>query len=340
MDMGRHHVSKHILKRDSSIFVAGHRGMVGSSIIRALKKSGYNNLILRSRNELDLSSREAVRDFFSRFPPDLVILCAARVGGIIANSNFPADFIEQNLNIEVNIISEAQRAGVTRLLFFGSSCVYPRCCPQPIREDYLLSGPLEPTNRPYAIAKIAGIELCWAFNRQHGTGYFSIMPPNLYGLGDNYDPYNSHVIPGLIQKMHAAKTNGNLSMTAWGSGQAKREFLLVDDLAEACLFLLSCPDNCLEQLVNDESPPIINVGYGEEITIKKLSEIVQEVTGFKGQVDWDMSKPDGTPRKILSTTKMDNLGWKANTDLRTGIKIAYKDYLSHITKISPNLAEH
>lgn len=311
----------------AKIYVAGHRGLAGSALVRGLESRGYRNLVWRAHSELDLEDAAVVRGFFQAEKPDAVFLAAAKVGGIHANNSYPAEFVRHNLAIQTNVIHEAWRAGVGRLLFLGSSCIYPRDCPQPMREDYLLTGPLEPTNRPYAIAKIAGIEQCWAYNRQYGTRYIAAMPTNLYGPGDNYDLNNSHVLPALIRKCHEAKITGAPGITAWGSGRPRREFLYSDDMAEACIYLLQHSERLLRELPADQ-PPLVNVGCGEDLGISELLEIVMRVVGFKGEVHWDSAKPDGTPRKLLDITRISNLGWRPRMKLADGIRAAYQDFLS------------
>jgi GDP-L-fucose synthase len=314
----------------SKIYVAGHRGLVGSALVRGLEKNGFTRIIRYTHAELDLADQAAVRDFFARERPEYVFLAAAKVGGIHANNTYPAEFIHQNLIIQDNVLHHAWQSGVRRLLFLGSSCIFPRECPQPMKEEYLLTGPLEATNRPYAVAKIAGIETCWAYNRQYGTRYLAVMPTNLYGPGDNYDLENSHVLPALIRKMHEAKVRGDGQMTAWGTGSPRREFLYSDDMAAACLYLMSLPDERYGTLLRDDIPPLVNIGCGEDITIRELVETVREVVGFQGGVAWDTSKPDGTPRKLLDVSRLSALGWRAETDLRTGIGLAYQEYLQRI----------
>jgi len=305
------------MDKDARIYIAGHRGMVGSALVRRLGAGGYSNLLTRSRAELDLLNQAATEDFLRREKPDFIFMAAARVGGIHANNSFRADFIYENLMVEANLIHGAQAAGIDRLCFLGSSCIYPRDCPQPIREDYLLTGPLEQTNEPYAIAKIAGIKLCESFNRQYGTRYFSVMPTNLYGPNDNYDLANSHVLPALIRKAHEARQRGDGELVVWGSGAPRREFLYVDDLADACVFLM-------ERGVADG---IYNVGVGEDVTIRELAETVMSVTGFTGRIVFDASKPDGTPRKLLDVGRLRDLGWQARIPLREGIALAYRDFV-------------
>ncbi|KML46377.1 GDP-L-fucose synthase [Burkholderia cepacia] len=306
------------MDKDAKIFVAGHRGMVGSALVRCLEARGYANILTRTRNQLDLLDQTAVREFMREERPDYVFVAAAKVGGIYANNTYGADFIYENLVVETNIIDSAHRAGVDRLCFLGSSCIYPRECPQPIREEYLLTGPLEPTNEPYAIAKIAGVKMCESYNRQHGRHYVSVMPTNLYGPNDNYDLNNSHVLPALIRKAHEAKARGDNEYVVWGSGRPMREFLYVDDLAAACVFLM-------EQGIAEG---LYNVGTGEDVTIRELAATVMSVVGFDGRIVFDASKPDGTPRKLLNVDRMRALGWQAQTSLRDGIAAAYTDFLS------------
>lgn len=298
---------------DSRIYVAGHRGMVGSALVRRLRSKGYDNLILRTRRELDLTDQEVVHRFMEQETPDYVFLAAAKVGGIIANDTYRADFIYQNIMIEANVIHAAFSAGVKRLLFLGSSCIYPRDCPQPIKEDYLLTAPFERTNEPYAVAKVAGVKLCESFNQQYGTHYLSVMPTNLYGPNDNFDLITSHVLPALLRKAHMAKTCGASTFTVWGSGKPRRELLYVDDLADACILLM-------EKGVTDG---FYNVGTGTDVTVKELAETVMEVVGFEGDLVFDTSKPDGTPRKVLDVSRMRALDWKPQHDLEHGIRIAY-----------------
>ncbi len=324
------------MQNDSSIFVAGHRGLVGSAIVRRLRRSGFQNLILRTHAELDLTDSVATQAFFEAERPQYVFMAAAKVGGIIANNTMPAEFIHSNLAIQTNIIHSSYRAGVQRLLFLGSSCIYPRHAPQPMKEHDLLTGPLEPTNRAYALAKIAGIEMCWSFNRQYGTRYLCAMPTNLYGPGDNHDLANSHVIPALLRKFHEAKQRGDSKVTVWGTGTPRREFLYSDDMAGACVHLMSLPDATFDSLLgSDESvtgrfePPLVNVGVGEDVTIRELAEMVREVVGFSGRITLDVSKPDGTPRKLLDVRLLTASGWRAATGLRTGLMAAYADFIAH-----------
>jgi len=315
--------------RQARIYVAGHRGLVGSSVLRALDNAGCEGLVTRDHAALELTERAAVEEFFANQRPELVILCAAKVGGIGANNDFPAEFIHVNLAIQSNVIHAAWRAGVPRLLFLGSSCIYPRDCPQPIREEYLLTGPLEATNRPYAIAKIAGVEMCWSYNRQYGTRYLTLMPTNLYGPGDNYDLETSHVLPALIRKCHEAKVAGAKQVQAWGSGTPCRELLYSDDLADAVVFLLGLEEGQLDMLFTDEKPPLINIGSGEDQSIAELMDVVKKVVGFEGEVIWDRSRADGTPRKLLDVSAMHALGWRHKTHLEEGIRLAYEDFLAN-----------
>jgi GDP-L-fucose synthase len=308
------------MNSDSRIYVAGHNGLVGSAIVRALKRHGFSNLILRSREELDLLDALAVHRFFALEQPEFVVLAAARVGGIMANNTYPADFIRDNLVIQTNVIEASKDAHVKRLLFLGSSCIYPKLCPQPIKEEYLLTGPLEPTNRPYAIAKIAGIEMCWSYNRQYGTRFLAAMPTNLYGPGDNFDPTTSHVLPALIRKTAEAISNGEDEITVWGTGTPRRELLYSDDLAEACIFLLNLDEMRFDTLLLEDAPPLINIGTGEDVTVRELAETVARVLCFQGRFVFDTSKPDGTPRKLMDVTRLHTLGWKHTTGLEDGIQ--------------------
>jgi len=298
---------------NAKIYIAGHRGMVGSAILRNLEAKGYNNILTRTSQELDLLDQRHVFAFLEEEEPDYIFIAAAKVGGIHANNTYRADFIYQNLVIEANLIHGAHLAGVERICFLGSSCIYPRDCPQPIKEEYLLTGPLEPTNEPYAIAKIAGIKLCESYNRQYGRQYVCAMPTNLYGPNDNYDLANSHVLPALIRKAHEAKENAHDNLVIWGTGTPKREFLYVDDMADACIFLME----------NDINDGVFNVGIGTDVTIRELAETVMNVVGFKGQIIFDSTKPDGTPRKLLDVSRLKDLGWQARTELQEGIKLSY-----------------
>ncbi len=318
------------MNKQDKIYVAGHRGLVGSAIVKALQKSGYTNICTRTHQELDLTHQKSVIDFFESEKPDYVFLAAAKVGGILANNIYPAEFIQQNLLIQTNVIHEAYRSSVKRLLFLGSSCIYPKACPQPIKEEYLLTGPLEATNRPYALAKIAGIEMCWSYNRQYATKYLAVMPTNLYGPGDNYDLEKSHVLPALIRKMHEAKVNNEKQAVIWGTGKPKREFLYNQDMAEACVYLMSMDDEKYSVFLDNEKAPLINVGVGEDLTIAELAQTVAAVVGFKGELVYDKSKPDGTMQKLLDVSKINQLGWTASVDLSTGIRNAYDSWLSNL----------
>jgi len=313
---------------DTKIYVAGHRGLAGSAIVRRLKARGYRNIVTRPHAELDLVDQAAARQFFRREKPEIVFLAAGKVGGILANDTYPAEFIYQNLAIEANVIDEAYRAGAERLLFLGSSCIYPRDCPQPIKEDYLLTGPLEATNRPYAIAKIAGIELCWSYNRQYGTRYLCAMPTNLYGPGDHYDLEKSHVLPALLRKFHEAKTRGAKTVTVWGTGTPRREFLFSDDMADACIHLLELPRERLDQALGSARPPLVNVGCGEDSTIAELAAAVRKAVGAQAEIVYDRSKPDGTPRKLLDIGLLRSLGWQPRVGLEQGLALAYADFLA------------
>lgn len=306
------------MNKDAKIFVAGHRGMVGSAIVRSLHAKGYTQVITRSRAELNLLSQQDVHDFMQAEKPDYIFIAAAKVGGIQANNVYRAEFLYQNLIIEANLIHAAHEAGVQRLMFLGSSCIYPKLAPQPLKEDYLLTGPLEPTNEPYAIAKIAGIKLCEAYNHQYGRQYISAMPTNLYGPNDNYDLNNSHVLPALIRKAHEAKLRGDNELVVWGTGTPMREFLYADDLADACVYLME----------QGYDGPLVNIGTGTDVTIRELAETVVKVVGFSGQLTFDASKPDGTPRKLMDVSRLKGLGWQASTGLTDGIGLAYQDFLS------------
>jgi len=316
------------LHNNSRIYVAGHKGLVGSAIVRKLQTEGFDNLLLRTHQELELTDQNAVKEFFEIEKPEFVILAAAKVGGIYANNTYPADFIFQNIAIQTNVIHEAKVSGVKRLLFLGSSCIYPRDCPQPIKEEYLLSGPLEATNRPYAIAKISGIEMCWSYNRQYDTQYIAVMPTNVYGPEDNYDLETSHVVPALIRKFHEAKIKNENSVDLWGTGEPRREFIHSKDLADACIHLLSQTEDILKSsFLNSDSVPLINIGCGTDLTISELAYIIKNVTGFKGDIRWDTSKPDGTPQKLLDVSRMSELGWNAKINLDDGIALTYKNYI-------------
>ncbi|MDJ0839981.1 MAG: GDP-L-fucose synthase [Acidobacteriota bacterium] len=302
------------MELDAKIFVAGHRGMVGSAVVRRLEAEGYHNLILRTSSELDLRNQSAVRDFFDQARPDYIFLAAAKVGGIMANKTYKADFLYDNLMIQTNIIDQAMRSRVKKLLFLGSSCIYPKMSPQPIREDYLLTGPLEPTNDAYAVAKIAGIKMCQAYREQHGCNFIAAMPTNLYGPNDNYDPQNSHVLPALLRKFHLAKVQNLDSVEIWGTGSPKREFLHVDDLADACLFMMR----------NYDGADWLNVGTGQDCSIRELAETIQQTVGFRGKLTFDRSKPDGTPRKLLDVSRLAELGWRYRIGLQEGIASVYE----------------
>lgn len=317
------------MHQGASIYVAGHRGLVGSALVRCMNRAGYGNIITRSHAELELTDQSAVMRFFEQERPEHVFPAAAKVGGIHANSTYPGDFIYENLAVQLNVIESARRCGVKRLLFLGSSCVYPRDCPQPMREEFLLSGPLETTNRAYAVAKISGIEMCGSYNRQFGTRFLAVMPTNLYGPNDNYDLQNSHVLPALIRKFHEAKVRGDATVTAWGNGSPRREFLYSDDMADACVFLMNLPDGDFDRLLSADQP-LINIGMGEDLTVRELTEAVKAVVGFGGGIVWDTSKPDGTPRKLLDVSRLNALGWRAKTGLREGIALAYQDYLTKV----------
>ncbi|MEM6731767.1 MAG: GDP-L-fucose synthase [Myxococcota bacterium] len=321
------------MNTDDSIFIAGHRGLVGSAIHQCLEERGHRNLVLRTRNELNLLDKSAVEQFFAAQKPRHVFLCAAKVGGILANRDYPAEFIAQNLTIQSNVIEASHRHGVSRLLFLGSSCIYPREAPQPMQESHLLTGPLEFTNRPYAIAKIAGIEMCWAFNRQYHTRFLSVMPTNLYGPNDNYDLETSHVLPAMIRKMHEAKEAGQVPVVLWGTGSPRREFLYSEEMAEASVHLMSLDDSAFDAMLHtEEQPPLINIGVGEDVSILELAELVAKVVGYRGELQWDTSKPDGTPRKLLDVSRLHATGWRAKISLEEGIGRAYSAYrgsLSH-----------
>ncbi len=314
-----------MMNNESKIYVAGHRGLVGSAIVRKLEEKGYINLVYRNSKELDLRDKNAVDNFFVEEKPEFVFLAAAKVGGIVANNEYPADFIRDNLLIQTNIIDAAYRNNVEKLLFLGSTCIYPKMAPQPLKEEYLLTGVLEPTNEPYAIAKIAGIKMCESYNRQYGTQYISVMPTNLYGENDNFDLHTSHVLPALIRKFHEAKESNASFVEVWGTGTPKREFLYSDDLADASIFLMN----------NYSGNEIVNIGVGDDLPIKELAEMIKETVGFTGEIQFDTSKPDGTPRKLVDVTKLNSLGWKATTSLEEGLKKAYQWFLDNqLTKVN------
>ncbi len=319
------------MDKHAKIYVAGHRGLVGSALMRNLRDKGYANLLTRTHAELDLTSQAAVEEFFAVEKPDYVFLAAARVGGIHANTTYPAEFIRDNLAIQTNVIHAAYKNKVKRLLFLGSSCIYPRLAPQPMKEAHLLTSELEPTNRPYALAKIAGIEMCWAYNRQYKTRYLAVMPTNLYGPGDNYHPENSHVIPALIRRFHEARQNNSPSVTVWGTGTPRREFLYSADMADACVYLMNLPDEKFVPLLgqdrNDGLAPLVNIGVGEDLTIRELAETVKDAVGYEGAIEFDASKPDGTPRKLMDVARLNAMGWRASTPFSIGIKQAYADFL-------------
>jgi GDP-L-fucose synthase len=319
------------MQKNAKIHVAGHRGLVGSALMRQLSLQGYTNIVTRTHGELDLTNQAAVAEFFAKEKPEYVFLAAAKVGGIHANNTYPAEFIHENLAIQTNVIHQSYLNGVKRLLFLGSSCIYPRDCPQPIKEEYLLTGPLEPTNRPYALAKIAGIEMCWSYNRQYGTQYLAVMPTNLYGPGDNYHLENSHVIPALIRKFHEAKVNYQSTVTVWGTGTPKREFLYSDDMAEGCMFLMNLAGDDYASLLaanrNDGLPPFLNLGSGSDLSIADLAKEIKVLVGFDGEIVYDTTKSDGTMQKLMDVSLMKKVGWRAKTSLRSGLAIAYEDFL-------------
>lgn len=308
-------VNTNKMDKSSKVYIAGHRGMVGSAIHRKLTKEGFTNIIVRTSKELDLRDQQQVIDFFKKEKPDYVFLAAAKVGGIIANNTYRGEFIYENLMIQSNVIHQSYVNGVKKLLFLGSSCIYPKLAPQPLKEEYLLTGLLEPTNEPYAIAKIAGLKMCEAYRSQYNCNFITVMPTNLYGPNDNYDLQNSHVLPAMLRKFHEAKVNGNAAVDLWGSGSPRREFLHADDLADACFFIM--------QHYNDVSP--LNIGVGEDITIKELAEMIKEITGFTGTIVWDTKKPDGTPRKLMDVSRLHQLGWTASTSLKEGITQVYRE---------------
>ena len=308
-----------MIDKNGKIYVAGHRGMVGSAIVRALEKNGYHNIVTRTHKELDLTRQDAVEAFFEEEKPDYVFLAAAKVGGIVANNDAPADFLYENMILEMNVIHSAFKNNVKKLMFLGSSCIYPRMCPQPIKEEYLLTGALEQTNEAYALSKISGLKYCEYLNRQYHTDYISVMPTNLYGPNDNYHPTHSHVLPALIRRFHEAKVDNLPYVTCWGTGKPLREFLYVDDLADACVFLMN----------NYSGNETVNLGTGKELTIKELTELVAKVIGYTGEIRWDSSKPDGTPRKLLDVSKLESLGWHYTTELEDGIRLSYQDFLTN-----------
>lgn len=320
------------MDQHAKIYVAGHRGLVGSALMRNLEARGYGNFVTCTHAQLDLTVQAEVEAFFELEKPDYVFLAAAKVGGIHANNTYPAEFIRDNLAIQTNVIHAAYRNGVKRLLFLGSSCIYPKLAPQPMKEEHLLTSELEPTNRPYALAKIAGIEMCWAYNRQYQTQYLAVMPTNLYGPGDNYHPENSHVIPALIRRFHEAKVAGAPSVTVWGTGTPKREFLYSDDMADACVYLMNLPDEKFVPLLgqgrNDGLAPLMNIGVGEDLTIRELAEAVKGVVGYQGVIEFDATKPDGTPRKLMDVGRLNAMGWKARTAMENGLAVAYRDFLA------------
>jgi GDP-L-fucose synthase len=322
------------MEPSAKIYIAGHRGLVGSALMRNLRDKGFDNFVTRTHAELDLTNQTAVEEFFAAEKPDYVFLAAARVGGIHANNTYPAEFIRDNLAIQTNIIHAAYKNNVKRLLFLGSSCIYPKLAPQPMKEEHLLTSELEPTNRPYALAKIAGIEMCWSYNRQYGTQYLAVMPTNLYGPGDNYHPENSHVIPALIRRFHEAKLANTPSVTVWGSGTPKREFLYSEDMADACVYLMNLPDEQFVPLLgqdrNDGLAPLMNVGVGHDLTIRELAETVKNVVGYQGTIEFDATKPDGTPRKLMDVGRLNAMGWKAATPMQTGLAASYQDFLARV----------
>jgi GDP-L-fucose synthase len=316
------------VEQSSKIYIAGHSGLVGSAIVRRLKALGYSNLLFRPRRLLDLTDQRQVQQLFAEECPEYVFLAAAKVGGILANDTYPGDFFGQNIRIQTNVIHEAYRAGVKRLLFLGSSCIYPKFAPQPIKEEYLLTGPLEETNRAYAVAKIAGIEMCWSYNRQYGTRFIAAMPTNLYGEGDRYDLQSSHVIPAMIRKLHEAKLDGADQVVLWGTGTPQREFLHSDDAADACIFLMNLSNGEADLILADRmTHAVINIGCGKDLTIRELSELIASVVDFRGEINFDSSKPDGTPRKLLDISRLAALGWTPHISLRDGLTMTYRHYL-------------
>lgn len=316
-----------MMQKLSKIYIAGHKGLVGSSLVRNLQAQGYNNLVYRTFEELDLTDQKATADFFEQEKPEYVILAAAKVGGIHANNTYPAQFIYENLQIQNNIIHQSYLNGVKKLLFLGSVCIYPKFAPEPVKEEYLLTGILEPTNEPYALAKIAGIKMCQSYNRQYGTNFISVMPANLYGPHDNFDLEKSHVIPAMLRKFHEAKIKGDKEVILWGTGNPRREFLQVDDMAEGCIFLMNNFNPTKEQ--NEKGEIFVNLGAGTDINIKDLANLIQEITEYKGNIVWDTSKPDGTPGRLMDSSKLNNLGWKPNFELKEGLKKTYVWFLEN-----------
>lgn len=315
------------MNKSSKILVCGHRGLAGSALVQKLKEEGYQNLLLRTHAELDLMNQQQTSDFFMAEKPEYVFLAAAKVGGILANNTFPAEFIYNNIQIQTNVIHSSYKAGVQRLLFLGSSCIYPKECPQPMKEEYLLTGPLESTNRPYAIAKISGIEMCWSYNRQYGTKYLAAMPTNLYGVNDNFDLNNSHVIPALIRKFDDAKKTSSPTVVVWGTGKPRREFMNSTDMADAAVYLMNLSDEKFSALVNADICPLINIGVGADVTIHELAQLISDVVGFKGKIVFDESKPDGTFRKLMDCSKLTEMGWKYSVELDVGLARVYENYL-------------
>ncbi len=328
-------MSNAAMDKTAKIYIAGHRGLVGSALTRNLRARGFEHFLTRTHAELDLTSQAEVEAFFAAEKPDYVFLAAAKVGGIHANNTYPAEFIRDNLAIQTNIIHAAYKNNVKRLLFLGSSCIYPRLAPQPMKEEHLLTSELEPTNRPYALAKIAGIEMCWSYNRQHGTQYLAVMPTNLYGPGDNYHPENSHVIPALIRRFHEAKLVNSPNVTVWGTGTPRREFMYSEDMADACIYLMNLPDAQFVPLLgqdrNDGLPPLLNIGVGHDLTIRELAEMVKDVVGFAGGIVFDSTKPDGTPRKLMDVGRLNAMDWKASTTMQSGLAVAYQDFIAENT---------
>lgn len=330
------------MEKNAKIYIAGHRGLVGSALVRNLRAHGYGNILTRSHAELDLTDKGATEELFVREKPDYVFLAAARVGGIHANNAYPAEFILSNLAIQTNIINAAYENKASRLIFLGSSCIYPKLAPQPLKEESLLTGPLESTNRAYALAKIAGIEMCWSYNRQYGTNFLAAMPTNLYGPGDHYSLMDSHVIPAMIRKFHEAKQAKASTVVVWGTGTPRREFMYNEDMAEACIYLMNLPDETFNTLLgSDEArtgvfmPPVVNIGVGEDLTIRELAETVQDIVGYQGNIVFDTTKPDGTPRKLMDVSRLHSLGWKAKTRFRDGLALAYRDFVDrHVTAAS------